>query len=857
MDFNDATIVNIVANIVSILAGFVVIITGAVSFVYFVKKAKEKKISSNRILTDPGEHAIYLNKNRPTQEDKCMGRDQILKDILNTIKTKNPVSFIGNHIYITGSEGIGKTLFCKVLFLNYLRDSKVYLGWIECNGCESIFNIVKKEFIEPFKGKNKQNILAILEKLDRPCVLFVDQVDQYMSFDEIKELIICPNTTVVVSGLLKNMNLIIDKENHFHLDPLNDKIVKKIFELKAHEKIEYMIATDRQDVNFLISEYVKGNPFLAGAFARAKAQNNNTWKEILNVMRGKEYYGEKNDDNYVKNILRQLYKINKLMDDEKNTLSKLCVFSSLRNTKEVFVWSNIPMDCVTRLCQTYWFTQEDSVMYCMDEIHKDVLKKVLVYSDNLRELIISLASYIGSWDTYEDKGFKHISSYVEDILKKVKGYAPHLMEDSDLFARFAYLVANNYHFAIKDNEKSLEWLGYCNPTGVIISEEIVFSVYNKLQESNKSVVISNDIFDLPSYLTETLPKYSECKQLLLESIKKEDISKLQLKLIYDKAVLEFLVKMEMLNSPFEPVDIEQVYSNALSIAERFDDYDKRKKYLKEEYCIFLYSMGRYDEVKSLCKEHFDTYGFSFNDDYSCSIYYRYLCAAKSSNDEEVLNGLVSDDILISLWQNNELSITVAWSFGELYHIYKKWGNDQMAELCKRRMVILINRKRCFWHPEIKEYIKTSDEEFMEYMHSNDELQESLEEAIKREDAEALYLEGRYQERKRNFNKAFSMYERSATKDNLKGICSLALMYYRGSEYYKGLEESQNFNKAREYWEYCNTGERTHRGSHYWLGIMLLDKKYKGYDRKLAMQHLTKAAEMGSKHAKQKLQELRR
>ena len=838
---------NIEGILIEILAG---IILGIPTIALIIMKIFKP------IPTVSSDQAIYLNK--PTLlKDNCMERNDLLKKVFNTIKDENPIPFIGNHISIVGSEGIGKTLFCKTLFFKHLRASKIYLGWIECNGGQSIYDVNTNPFTDHrFKGKNKEDILTMIENLDRPCVLFVDQIDQYTSLDEIKELMICPNTTVVVSGLLKNIDFI-DEENHFRLAPLPPDIVKKIFELKAHEKIDCMTFTDKQDVKFLISEYIKGNPFLADAVVHAKVQNNNTWRDVLNVMRGKEYYGEENDDNYARNILKQLYKINKLMDDEKNALSKLCVFSSLGYTKEVFVWSNISVDCITRLCQTYWLTQEDNVIYCMDEIHKDVLKKVLAYSENLKELIMSLANYIGSWNKDEDKGFKQISLYIEDFLRKVKGYAPHLMEDADLFALFAYLVAKKYHFAVENNEKSLEWLGYCNPIGVILPEEIVFSVYNKRQENNESVVIPNDISDLPSYLPETLPKYSEYKQLILEAIKKEDISKLQLelelKLIYDKAVLEFQVKTYMLNSSFGPVEIEQAYLIALSVAKQFDDYDEKQKYLKGEYCVFLDNIGRYDEVKSLCKEHFDTYGFSFDDDYSCTLYYRYLCSAEHSDDNEVLNDLASDEILSSLWQNDDPPITVAWSFGGLYRIYKKWGNNEMAELCKRRMVILINRKRCFWHPEIKDFIEMSDEEFIIYMHSHDELQESLEEAIAREDAEALYLEGRYQEKNENYNEAFSLYEKSATKDNLKGICSLALMCYRGPAYYKDLMEQQNFEKARKYWEYCC--ERGHRGSHYWLGIMLLDEKYEGYDKELAMQHLIKAAEMGNERAKQKLQEL--
>ena len=85
------------------------------------------------------------------------------------------------------------------------------------------------------------------------------------------------------------------------------------------------------------------------------------------------------------------------------------------------------------------------------------------------------------------------------------------------------------------------------------------------------------------------------------------------------------------------------------------------------------------------------------------------------------------------------------------------------------------------------------------------------------------------------------------------MCSLALLYYRG----QGI--SRNYEKAQKYWEYCC--ERGHRGSYYWLGILLLDTDYtrsdQDYDKdkELALQYLTKAAELGRERAKQKLSEL--
>ena len=72
-------------------------------------------------------------------------------------------------------------------------------------------------------------------------------------------------------------------------------------------------------------------------------------------------------------------------------------------------------------------------------------------------------------------------------------------------------------------------------------------------------------------------------------------------------------------------------------------------------------------------------------------------------------------------------------------------------------------------------------------------------------------------------------------------------------YYRGQGEPRDYDKARRYWEYCC--EREHRGSYYWLGILLLDTDYSGHDKESALKYLTKADELGSKRAKQKLSEL--
>lgn len=66
-------------------------------------------------------------------------------------------------------------------------------------------------------------------------------------------------------------------------------------------------------------------------------------------------------------------------------------------------------------------------------------------------------------------------------------------------------------------------------------------------------------------------------------------------------------------------------------------------------------------------------------------------------------------------------------------------------------------------------------------------------------------------------------------------------------YYRGQGEFQNIEKAYKYWNYCC--KREHRGSYYWMGILLLDAKYPYYDMEEALRCLAKASELGSECAK--------
>jgi len=769
---------NVVINIILAMLG--VIIIPIVGLIF--RKIKEN-ISKNRQkeLVFQKEQSIYLNK--PYKKDNCLGRDAFLKKVYNKIKGEEPNLYVGNHIYIAGMEGIGKTLFCQTLCLIQLKYAEIYIGWVECKGKLSIFKIISNIFDDPrFKRKNKRELLNSFENLEKPCVLFIDQIDQYTPIEEIRELTSCPNLTIIVSGVLKNISFI-DDNMHFRMEPLSESIIRRIFEDKSGELISEMSFKNKSDVTLILFEYVKGNPFLVTAFARAKAQNN-TWSDLLQNMLTREY--DKESDNYIKTVLTQLYKIRQLSDDDKSTLSKLAVFSSLEFVKEVFEWCDIPMECVVRLCRTYWLGHNDSVIYNIEDVHRDVLRKVLIYKDVLMDLITSITDYLNSWELYEDKGFNQISFYIEDIFKEAKYNYLNLDEHSEIFAQFTYIVAEKYGNIYKW-EESLEWIKNCNP-------------------SNKN------------------------KQLM-----------------YDKAVHKFKIGWILYNSHFTLSEVEKYYFDALEIAKRFKDHVDKEKFLLEEYCGFLNRANQYDKVKAIYEKYFATNGFNFNDDYCIDMFFRYLCMAKNSNDQKLLQLLVSNENLSSLLSSQCLTITLAWCFREFVYIYEKMGNMKLVDICKRKMVILINRLKCFFHNDIKYYINMSENEFIDYMHSHEELKESLKEAIEREDSEALYLEGKYQERNGNLKDAFSLYEISAMNDNLRGMCALAIMYYQGKVV------AQNFDKAREYLEYCC--EREHRDSFYWLGILFLDINYYNNDKEKAIHYLKKAFEMGSEKARSKLLEI--
>lgn len=738
----------------------------------FVKKRFSSKPSES------SKEAIYLSE--PHQlyekyfEDKKRNKLQkkVIKEITDGKKKSN---FTRKSIFISGEEGIGKSLFGYKLFEYNLQQYPIYFGWIKCNGKKSIFEIIEDTFTDPrFCRKSRSKILSAFNNLEKSCILFVDEINQYTPLDELEELSHCSKVILLLFGTIRK----IDFADYTHiLSPLSDDTICKIFEHYAKEEIDKMDHRSRESVTSLLENYVGGNPFLAIAFASVKHRYEDDWENVLKSMKTIEY----EEEDYLKNILRRLYKINKLSNGQKSALSKLSTIQYTGFTDSVFELLDISGSCVKSLCNLYWLEQKDSVLYSMDKVQCNVIAKLFMVKIDLKIAINSINKHISKGKVIKNNKFKWISLYIEGILEKVQGFAIHIMEES-FFFEFAYNVAENYRY-IKNYKKCIEWIELC---------------------------------------------------------KSEDTE-----LAYKKTCTEFQAKYSLVNILYSPSEIEKVYFDAVEKAKVTDDFENNREFLLQEYCNFLIFNNQYNEAKLLCKEYFESNGIDLSKKHNCDIFYRYLCVANKLEDEETLRWLINETNIVALYQNDKISITAAWSFGKIGSIYRKWGDKEKSDKYMRHMVVLLNQ-RSFFSKYIKDFLQISDMDFAEYMHSSNELLDSLNDAVNRKDVEALYIEGRYQEKYGNYDDAFALYEEAATRDSLRGMCSLALLYY------KGQGTSRNYEKARKYWEYCC--ERGHRGSYYWLGILLLDTDYSGYDKESALKQLTKAAELGSERAKQKLLE---
>lgn len=757
--------------IIDLLSGFILLLIGIL-----VNKIIEYRRRKGTPPSRSDNHPIYLSKPQKSFHDICRGRYDLLQEVYQIIHDSIENHSTIKRIAVTGEEGVGKSHFCYTLFYEFFNDCPVYMGWIDSYGKNSIFDIIKQTFEDRrFHRKSKKDILAAFKNLDGPCILFVDEIDLYTPFDDLEELANCPNVILILSGTFRKFKFI---DHYINVTPFEDiEIRKDIFEAHFGQDIVILKPEERRSVETLLN-HTRGNPFLIIAVAEARYHYHGRWSKMLENINNNVYP----DQSYMKNMLKQLFKINELHKYERDALSKLSIIGYERFVKAVFELLDIPEACVDSLCNTYWLKREDSVLYSMTKFRRKVISKVLIDEYDLENAIIGLCNSLFSWGRHKDNGFRWVSLYVENILKQVKGYAPNLLEE-EIFSDFSFIVATKYE-TMNNYWKELEWVQLCK----------------------------------------------NCNR----------------RLEYPKAFLELRAKAAFVNTLFSFSELNHDYLELEKKIEAAHDIDQ-KRYFIAAYCFFLISCEKYNDVISRCQDYFNTYAYDLSDEHNCSVFFRYLQAANKLDDDEILKTIVNDEMIQQLYQNERISITVAWCFSELGILYKKMGDCEASDKYLRHMVVLLNEERCFFHDDIKYRLNVSDEEFADYMHSCEELLESLEAALQREDAEALYIEGRYQEKHGNYQEASDRYEEAAYRDSLRGMCSLGLLYYRG----QGKE--RDYEKAREYWEYCC--KRRHRGSHYWLGILFLDESYPENNMEEAKKYLKIAAQMGSERAKEKLKSI--
>ena len=221
-DKMDAVLNYLVIHKDAILEGIIIAIAGAACIALLSKIfVIIKKKFSSKSLPEPENQAVYLSACSKSLDHRCRGRRKLLKKVSEKIIKYMDSSFTKKCISIKGEEGMGKTLFCATLFQDYLKKYPVYLGWIECNGRQSIFDIIKNNFEDThFWRKSKDKILDIFKSINKPCILFVDQVDQYTPINELRELSLCPNVILVLSGLLKEIDFV-DRAYRFKLYPMS------------------------------------------------------------------------------------------------------------------------------------------------------------------------------------------------------------------------------------------------------------------------------------------------------------------------------------------------------------------------------------------------------------------------------------------------------------------------------------------------------------------------------------------------------------------------------------------------------------------------------------------------------------
>jgi len=116
----------------------------------------------------------YITSYKRCPPYKCMGRSTQIKELRDSISENMKDSTQSKPIIVSGSEGMGKTFFCKTVIETYLESKDVFIAWINANGYQSIFEIINSTFKDKsLKSKNASDILLAFKALIKPCILLL------------------------------------------------------------------------------------------------------------------------------------------------------------------------------------------------------------------------------------------------------------------------------------------------------------------------------------------------------------------------------------------------------------------------------------------------------------------------------------------------------------------------------------------------------------------------------------------------------------------------------------------------------------------------------------------------------------
>ena len=205
-----------------------------------------------------------------------------------------------------------------------------------------------------------------------------------------------------------------------------------------------------------------------------------------------------------------------------------------------------------------------------------------------------------------------------------------------------------------------------------------------------------------------------------------------------------------------------------------------------------------------------------------------MCDEIASTLSRIPQELFSNDSRYCAW--------LCFSLSDAYKTLK--NNDELSDSFKQQGLIKANKRTGFCSEYTKNELQMTDLALAEYMHSIPVLCDDLQAYLKNEDAEALYIEGRYLENKNDVQSAFEHYQKAmeANSECVRAICALGKLLYDGKH---GI--NQDLFQAERLWLFCV--QREHAGSHYWLSKLYFEDETK------SKEYLKKAYELGSNKAR--------